>query len=235
MKRFLFATVLLAAGFGLFQLRVLASGSIGPGAGKVSPRAAYSKGKALTFDLLVCDSCPLKKGDLNRDRARSLAASLEAVYNGKKTGSPDDEAVTALCGKGGRAGRGMQNEAGGSPLLPDPALQTLARISHRDAFYIRKGSLSSLPYLDWAQLKGLRIQTALGMSWLGLFPSARTCSLERSDRHALRSRARAEGNIPAPLSHPSVRNAGSRRSSQESIRRKGRKAPNRCPATVVRS
>ena len=100
MKRFLFATVLLAAGVGLFQLRVSASGSIGPGAGKVSPRAAYSKGKALTFDLLVCDSCPLKKGDLNRDRARSLAASLEAVYNGKKTGSPDDEAVTALCGKG---------------------------------------------------------------------------------------------------------------------------------------
>ena len=100
MKRFVFATLLLATGLGLFQIRVLASGSIGPGAGKVSPRAAYSKGKALTFDLLVCDSCPLKKGDLNRDRARSLAASLVAVYNGKKTGSPDDEAVTALCGKG---------------------------------------------------------------------------------------------------------------------------------------
>ena len=100
MKRFLFATVLLAAGVGLFQLWVSASGSIGPGAGKVSPRAAYSKGKALTFDLLVCDSCPLKKGELDRDRARSLTASLVAVYNGKKTGSPDDEAVTALCGKG---------------------------------------------------------------------------------------------------------------------------------------
>ena len=100
MKRFLFATVLLAAGVGLFQLWVSASGSIGPGAGKVSPRAAYSKGKALTFDLLVCDSCPVKKGDLNRDRARSLTASLEAVYNDKKTGSADDEAVAALCGKG---------------------------------------------------------------------------------------------------------------------------------------
>ena len=100
MKRFLFATIVLAAGVGLFQLWVSASGSIGPGSGKVSPRAAYSKGKALTFDLLVCDSCPIKKGELNRDRARSLTSSLVAAYNGKKTGSPDDQAVAALCGKG---------------------------------------------------------------------------------------------------------------------------------------
>ena len=100
MKKFVMATIVLAAGVGLFQLWVSASGSIGPGSGKVSPRAAYSKGKALTFDLLVCDTCPLKKGELNRDRARSLRSSLEAVYNGKTTGSPDDDAVTALCGKG---------------------------------------------------------------------------------------------------------------------------------------
>ena len=100
MKRFLFATIVFAAGVGLFQFLVSASGSIGPGSGKVSPRAAYSKGKALTFDLLVCDSCPIKKGELNRDRARSLTASLVAVYNGKKTGSADDKAVAALCGKG---------------------------------------------------------------------------------------------------------------------------------------
>ena len=104
MKRFLLATIVLAAGIGLFQFRASASGSIGPGSGKVSPRAAYSKGKALTFDLLVCDTCPLKKGELNRDRARSLTASLVAVYNGKKTGSPDDEAVAALCGKGDAQG-----------------------------------------------------------------------------------------------------------------------------------
>ena len=100
MKRFLLATIVVATSIGLFQLWVSASGSIGPGSGKVSPRAAYSKGKALTFDLLVCDSCPIKKGELNRDRARSLTASLVAVYNGKKTGSPDDESVAALCGKG---------------------------------------------------------------------------------------------------------------------------------------
>ena len=100
MKKFVLAAVVLAGGVGLFQLRVSASGSIGPGSGKVSPRAAYSKGKALTFDLLVCDSCPIKKDELDRDRARSLTASLVAVYNGKKTGSADDEAVAALCGKG---------------------------------------------------------------------------------------------------------------------------------------
>lgn len=100
MKNFVLATMVLATGVGLFQLWVSASGSIGPGSGKVSPRAAYSKGKALTFDLLVCDSCPVKKGELDRDRARSLTASLVAVYNGKKTGSQDDEAVAALCGKG---------------------------------------------------------------------------------------------------------------------------------------
>ena len=100
MKKLVLAAIVLAAGVGVFQLWVAASGSIGPGSGKVSPRAAYSKGKALTFDLLVCDSCPLKKGELDRDRARSLTASLVAVYNGKKTGSQDDEAVAALCGKG---------------------------------------------------------------------------------------------------------------------------------------
>ena len=87
MKKLVLTAIVLAAGVGLFQHWVSASGSIGPGSGKVSPRAAYSKGKALTFDLLVCDSCPIKKGELDRDRARSLTASLVAVYNGKKTGS----------------------------------------------------------------------------------------------------------------------------------------------------
>ena len=55
----------------------------------------------------------------------------------------------------------------------------------------------------------MRIQTALGVLWLVFFPSARTCSFARSPRYALRSRARAEGKNPAPLSRPPVRNAGS--------------------------
>ena len=98
MMRSLFLCALLAATVGHFHMSVSASGSIGPGPGKISPRAAYSQGKALTFDALVCDSCPLQKNELNRDRARSLTASLEAAYEGNETGSQDDEAVKALCG-----------------------------------------------------------------------------------------------------------------------------------------
>ena len=100
MRVIFFVGVLFAAGAGLFQVSVSASGSVGPGAGKVSPRAAYSQGKALTFDQLVCGSCPLSKGELDRDRARSLTASLVAVHDGNETGSSDDKAVAALCGDG---------------------------------------------------------------------------------------------------------------------------------------
>ena len=97
MIRSLCLGVLLTAGIGLFHLSASASGSIGTGAGKVSPRAAYSQGKALTFDELVCDSCPLQKNELDRDRAQSLTASLVAVDAG--TGSEaDGELVSALCG-----------------------------------------------------------------------------------------------------------------------------------------
>ena len=67
---------------------------------KLSPRAAYAQGKALTFKELVCDGCPLQKNELDADRARSLAASLEAAYDGEKAGTPDDDAVQALCGEG---------------------------------------------------------------------------------------------------------------------------------------
>ena len=41
-------------------------------------------------------------------------------------------------------------------------------------------------------LKELQVESALAALWLVLFPSARTCSLDRSDRYALRSRAHAE-------------------------------------------
>ena len=101
-----FLALLLAAGLGLLYGSAEASGSIGAGAGKVSPRAAYSQGKALTFDLLVCDSCPVQKGDLDRDRAESLTASLVAVFEGNETGSGDDAAVRAVCG----GGTGQGNE-----------------------------------------------------------------------------------------------------------------------------
>ncbi len=100
MKQCFFLAALLAGGIGLMHGSAEASGSIGAGAGKVSPRAAYSQGKALTFDLLVCDSCPLQKNDLDRDRAEKLTTSLVAVFGGNETGSPDDDAVRAVCGGG---------------------------------------------------------------------------------------------------------------------------------------
>ncbi len=40
----------------------------------------------------------MQKNELDRDRARSLTASLEAVYEGGEAGTADDGAVRALCG-----------------------------------------------------------------------------------------------------------------------------------------
>ncbi len=98
MKRYSIWGACLVASFGLAQLTLLASGSIGPGAGKVSPRAAYSQGKSLTFDHLVCGSCPISKGELDRDRAESVNASLTKAHVGGQTGAADDQLVKALCG-----------------------------------------------------------------------------------------------------------------------------------------
>lgn len=83
---------LVVAAVLLFHGWAEASGSIGAGAGKVSPRAAYSQGKALTFDTLVCGDCPVQR--LDRGRAESLRAGLEAAH---AAGDATAE-VTALCG-----------------------------------------------------------------------------------------------------------------------------------------
>ena len=98
MRRSVFLVVLLAATVGFTPKPVPPSGSIGHGPGQITPRKAYSQGKALTFKVLVCDDCPLQKDELVLDRALSLTASLAAVYDGEETGSPDDEAVQVLCG-----------------------------------------------------------------------------------------------------------------------------------------
>ncbi len=100
MIRTILAGALLTAGLGTLSLTEAASGSIGVGAGKLSPRAAYAQGKALTFKELVCDGCPLQKNELDKDRAMSLTRSLEAAYEGEKAGTADDEAIQALCGAG---------------------------------------------------------------------------------------------------------------------------------------
>lgn len=54
-------------------------------------------GKALTFQKLVCPSCPLKAGDLTKERAMSLKNSLEARDGTNKPGTPDDEHIAVLC------------------------------------------------------------------------------------------------------------------------------------------
>ncbi|MYA33102.1 MAG: hypothetical protein F4Y33_05475 [Gemmatimonadales bacterium] len=100
MIRSSFLAALLAATVGFIHAPVAPSGSIGTGPGQISPRKAYAQGKALTFKVLVCDDCPLQKSELDRERALSLTASLEAVYEEEETGSPDEEAVKALCGPG---------------------------------------------------------------------------------------------------------------------------------------
>ncbi len=87
----LLAVVLVLFGFA-------PSGSIGTGPGQISPRKAYAQGKSLTFKVLACKGCPIQKSELDRDRAMSLAASLEAVYAEEETGSSDDEVVKSLCG-----------------------------------------------------------------------------------------------------------------------------------------
>ncbi len=100
MNRKILTVALGLAAFALAAAYAAGSGSIGVGAGKLSPRAAYSQGKALTFSELVCDDCPVGRDELDKDRAMSLTASLEAAYEGEMAGSPDDDAVQALCAEG---------------------------------------------------------------------------------------------------------------------------------------
>lgn len=98
MFRSICMVALFAVLFGFTPTAVSTSGSIGTGPGQISPRKAYAQGKSLTFKVLACRGCPLQKSELDRDRAKSLAASLEAVYAEEETGSPDDEVVKTLCG-----------------------------------------------------------------------------------------------------------------------------------------
>ena len=89
------AVAILLAGF--VPPAIAPSGSIGTGPGQISPRKAYAQGKSLTFNKLACRSCPIQQSELDRDRAMSLAASLEAVYAEEETGSSDDMLVKSLC------------------------------------------------------------------------------------------------------------------------------------------
>lgn len=81
---------------GLAPLPASTSGSIVAGKG-ISLRDAYTRGKALTFQKLVCADCPLQSPDLDRTRAQSLKTSLEARDAVDRPGTPDDEHIQVLC------------------------------------------------------------------------------------------------------------------------------------------
>ena len=96
MKRILgFLTLMIITG-GLLQASAYASGSLSTGQG-ISARSAYAMGKALTFQKLVCPTCPLKAADLTKERAMSLKNSLEARDAANKPGTSDDEHIAVLC------------------------------------------------------------------------------------------------------------------------------------------
>ncbi|MCY3727586.1 MAG: hypothetical protein OXF97_01135 [Nitrospira sp.] len=96
MKRTIgFLTLMIIAG-SLWQASVYASGSFSSGQG-INARSAYAMGKALTFQKLVCPSCPLQENDLTRERAMSLKNSLEARDAASKPGTADDQHIAVLC------------------------------------------------------------------------------------------------------------------------------------------
>jgi hypothetical protein len=109
LKRSILGGILFIASAGLLSIHLpaLASGSIGVGGGKTSPKKAYTQGKVLLFKKLVCSKskCPIKRNELNRARAISLAKSLEARDKAEadKPGTSDDENIKVLC-PGERAG-----------------------------------------------------------------------------------------------------------------------------------
>lgn len=93
--KYLLGSALLGASLAISST-AFASGSILAGTG-ISPRDAYTLGKALTFQKLVCVDCPLQAADLDRDRAESLRASLEAREADVKPGTDDDQHILVLC------------------------------------------------------------------------------------------------------------------------------------------
>lgn len=67
--------VLIAAAMLFVHVPAFASGSASAGDG-ASPRGDYARGKAITFSKLVCDTCSMKKSDLNSESAMTLRDSL---------------------------------------------------------------------------------------------------------------------------------------------------------------
>jgi len=101
LKRSILGGILFVASVALLSIHLpaLASGSIGVGGGKTSPKKAYTQGKVVLFKKLVCSEskCPIKRNELNKTRAISLTKSLEARDKANKPGTPDDENIKVLC------------------------------------------------------------------------------------------------------------------------------------------
>ena len=74
-----------------------ASGSIGSGAGKLSPQEAYTQGKILLFRVLICNGCPLGTQRLDRSEAGVLAGTLIAIHEGRTSGTDAENAAQTLC------------------------------------------------------------------------------------------------------------------------------------------
>ena len=80
LMKYLAVLVLVAAATLLVQVPAFASGSASAGDG-VSPRSDYARGKAITFSKLVCDTCPMKKADLNSESAATLRDGLGEIQD----------------------------------------------------------------------------------------------------------------------------------------------------------
>ena len=88
--------IVVAVGLCLAAVVAQTSGSSGPGFSNPSSRGVYGLGKSVTFGELVCRRCPIPKRGFNRDRARSVKASLEAVFDESGPGLRDDDNVRVL-------------------------------------------------------------------------------------------------------------------------------------------
>ena len=97
MARVLLAGVLVGATMFFAYAPADASGSAGPGMKSVRSGGVYSLGKSLLFRELVCRrKCPIERRGFNRDRARTLKASLDAAFAEDKPGTVDDEHIRVL-------------------------------------------------------------------------------------------------------------------------------------------
>ena len=96
MAKSIHISILLAAALTVAAPWAHASGSVGPGIGPTSARGAYTLGKRLLFRELVCRSCPIPRRGFDRDRARDLKSSLDAVFDEVRPRTQDARVIRVL-------------------------------------------------------------------------------------------------------------------------------------------